>query len=46
MADVVAAGNVRQRFIAGIAARDGFTALMRRQLAGAAEQHAVFPCSL
>ena len=39
MADVVAAGNVRQRFITGIAARDGFAALVRCQFARAAEQH-------
>ena len=32
MAHVVAAGDVRQRFIAGITARDGFAALVRRQL--------------
>jgi hypothetical protein len=37
VADVVAAGDVRQRFIASIAARNGFAALMRRQLARAAE---------
>ena len=34
---MVAAGDVRQRLVAGIAARDGFAALMRRQLWRAAE---------
>ena len=38
MADVVAAGNIHQRFT-GIVAGTGFAALMRRQLARAAEQH-------
>jgi hypothetical protein len=33
VADVVAAGDVRQRFIASIASRDGFAALVRRALA-------------
>ena len=33
MADIVAEGDVRLRFITGIAARDGFAALVRRQLA-------------
>ena len=36
---MVAAGDVRQRLVAGIAARDGFAAPMRRQLWRAAEQH-------
>ena len=40
MANVVAAGDVGQRFITSIAARDGFAALVRCQLARAAEQHA------
>jgi hypothetical protein len=33
-------GEVRQRFIAGIAARDGFAALVQRQLARAIAQRA------
>src|SRR5262245_6765048 len=35
MTYVVAAGDIRQRFVASLAACDGFAALMRRQLARA-----------
>src|SRR5258708_5268271 len=37
--NVVAAGDVRQRLVAGIAARDGFAPLMRRQLGWGADHH-------
>jgi hypothetical protein len=41
VADVIAAGEVHQHFLTGIAARDGFAALVRRQLTRTAEQHAM-----
>jgi hypothetical protein len=40
VAYVVASGNVDQRLIAFIAARDGFATLVRRQLGRVTEQHA------
>jgi len=46
VADVVAAGDVRQRFIAGVTARDGFLALVRRQLARTTEQYTMGPRAL
>jgi hypothetical protein len=44
VADVIAAGDVHQRFLTCIAARDDFAALVRRQLTRTAEQHAM--CAL
>jgi hypothetical protein len=39
--DVIAAGDVHQRFLTGIAVRDDFAALVRCQLTRTAEQHAM-----
>ena len=46
MKNVVAAGNDGERLVAGIAAREGFAALVRCQLRRAAEQHTICPGAL